>query len=127
MKNLFFIAILMVILACGKQEATPVNQINQVINNDSSSFNGKLVVTVFDRNGTSVQSGALVSLYVSYDDVLRRFPLNHLVSENNTGIANFGYLLNGNYYLCAQKGLYADTSIVQVLGQRTIQKSLFLK
>ncbi len=127
MKYFFFAFISLMIFACGKTDSSQPIQPNQVITTDSSSFNGKLVVTVFDRNAINVQPGTLVSLFVSYDDLLRRFPLNQLVTESNTGIANFGYLLNGNYYLCAQKGFLSDTSMVQVLGQRTIQKSMYLR
>lgn len=123
-----FLAFLAISLfACGKLDSNQPTLINQVITNDSSSFNGKLLVIVYDQNGTHVQSGASVSLFVSYDDLKRNFPLNKLTTETNTGIANFGYLLNGNYYLCAQKGNLIDTSMVQVLGQRTIQKSMYLK
>ncbi len=127
MKYFSFALLVMSLFACGKLDSNQPTQINQVITNDSSSFNGKLLVTVYDQNGTNVQPGATVSLYVSYDDLTRNFPLNKLTTETNTGIANFGYLLNGNYYLCAKKGFLSDTSMVQVLGQRSIQKSMYLK
>jgi len=127
MKYFYFALLVLTLFACGKSDSNQTTPINQVIANDSSGFNGRLIVTVYNQNGSNVQSGALVNLYVSYDDLVRNFPLNKLTTENNTGVANFGYLLNGNYYLCAQKGFLSDTSMVQVLGQRTIQKIMYLK
>jgi hypothetical protein len=122
-KFLLFIAIT-VVFACQKTEtiSTPAQTI---ITSDSSQYSGRLNVVVLDGANNNQINGAQVYLYPSYEDLKRNFYLNTIGTVN--GVADFGYILQGNYYLRAQSGIKSDTNVVQVLGQKTITRTMVVR
>lgn len=97
-----------------------------VLNNDSSGTTGRLIVRVFDFNSSNTVANADVYLYARYEDISRNMYLN-TIRSNNSGTADFGFILAGNYYLRATNGTKADTTIAQVITRNTITKNVFLK
>ncbi len=97
-----------------------------IISNDSSGTTGRLIVRVFDFNTSNAVANADVFLYARYEDINRNMYLN-TIRTNNSGQADFGFILAGNYYLRATNGAKADTTIAQVITKNTITKNLFLK
>jgi hypothetical protein len=127
MNKLIFSLMLLVIIvsSCTKSETT-ANPNQTIITNDSSQFSGRLKVIVLDgTNGNNVINGAQVFLYPTYEDLKRNFYLNSITSFG--GEADFGYILQGNYYLRAQSGTKSDTNVVQVLGQKTITRTMIVR
>jgi hypothetical protein len=53
--------------------------------------------------------------------------LNAISTGSFNSQADFGYLLQGNYYIRATKDGKADTSLVQVLSRRSVFKNMFLR
>ena len=104
-----------------KDDSTPIITI------DSSEFNGRLFVYTKNFSNGAALGSSDVYLYVRYEDILNRIPLNYVRSSANDGEADFGYLLQGNYYIVSSKSLKSDTSLVQVLSKRTIKRDVFLK
>jgi hypothetical protein len=124
-KLIFSMMILIAVSSCTKSE-TAANPNQTIITNDSSQFSGRLKVIVLDgTNGNNVINGAQVFLYPSYEDLKRNFYLNSITSFG--GEADFGYILQGNYYLRAQSGTKSDTNVVQVLGQKTITRTMIVR
>ena len=76
-------------------------------------------------NNNVVINDAQVFLYPTYDDLKRNFYINTISSISGT--ADFGYILQGNYYLRAQSGLKSDTNVVQVMGQKTITRTMIVR
>ena len=66
-------------------------------------------------------------LYINYDDIKRNLVLLYIKTASNAAEADFGYLLQGNYYIRAQNGFKSDTALVQVLNKRVNNKSVYLK
>jgi hypothetical protein len=125
MNKLIFAIVIVTIFACNKADtvATP-NQ--TIITSDSSQYTGRLKVVVLDGTNNNVEiNGAQVFLYPSYDDLKRNFYLNTVSSYSGT--ADFGYVLQGNYYLRAQFGAKSDTNVVQVMGQKTITRTMIVR
>jgi hypothetical protein len=129
MKAIYFTLLSFALLstfACKKTESsTPLE--NDIITNDTSQFNGRLYVTSYNAEGTLKLTNTDVYIYISYDDLKRNLPLNAISTGSFNSQADFGYLLQGNYYVRAMKDGKADTSLVQVLSRRSIYKNLFLK
>ncbi len=91
----------------------------QIISSDSSEFNGRLKAQVYGQSG-SLEQGALVYLYPTYTDLTRNLSLNYVYTDQN-GIADFGYLLQGNYYLMSvstSNNALRDTTVAQVNSKR---------
>ncbi len=126
MKKIFFASFILVsILACTKTDSNP-NPSQTIITSDSSQYSGRLKVIVLDgTNNNSVINGAQVFLYPTYDDLKRNFYINTVSSISGT--ADFGYILQGNYYLRAQSGIKSDTNVVQVMGQKTITRTMIVR
>ncbi|MFZ4797953.1 MAG: hypothetical protein ACOYMA_10685 [Bacteroidia bacterium] len=126
MNKLFYTALVLVsFLACSKSDTVSTPS-QTIITSDSSQYSGRLKVTVLDgTNNNAVINGAQVFLYPTYEDLKRNFYLNTVSSVS--GIADFGYILQGNYYLRAQSGIKSDTNVVQVLGQKTITRTMIVK
>jgi hypothetical protein len=126
MNKLFAILLLAVMVtSCTKTEtiATPSQTI---VTSDSSQFSGRLKVVVLDGTNNNTQiNGAQVFLYPSYEDLKRNFYLNTISTVSGT--ADFGFILQGNYYLRAQSGTKSDTNVVQVLGQKTITRTMIVR
>ena len=102
-------------------------QPQQIISTDSSQFNGRLKADV-RTSSNNPDNNAIVYLYASYEDMLRGLPLN-FITTNSEGIADFGFLLQGNYYLFARNfnnSFLRDTAAVQVLSRREIVRTLRL-
>lgn len=100
---------------------------NPIIAADSSEFNGRLKAQVYGQSG-SLEQGVLVYLYPSYNDLTRNLSLNYIYTDAN-GIADFGYLLQGNYYLMAVSTFnnsLRDTVVTQVNSKRETTKQLRL-
>jgi|DEB19_MinimDraft_2_1074335.scaffolds.fasta_scaffold23528_2 hypothetical protein len=124
-KIIFTSIVLLSILACTKTDTNP-NPSQTIITSDSSQYSGRLKVTVLDgTNNNSVINGAQVFLYPTYDDLKRNFYINTVSSISGT--ADFGYILQGNYYLRAQSGIKSDTNVVQVMGQKTITRTMIVR
>jgi hypothetical protein len=124
-KIVFITLVLFGLMACNRTDtiATP-NQ--TIITSDSSQFTGRLKVIVLDgTNSNSVINGAQVFLYPTYDDMKRNYYINTVSSIS--GSADFGFILQGNYYLRAESGLKGDTNVVQVMGQKTITRTMIVK
>lgn len=102
-----------------KKTTDDENDSQPIITTDTSQFNGKLKAEV-RTNNNSPDANAVVYVYTSYNDFLNNMPLNYVLT-NNSGIADFGYVLQGNYYLFAKNnsnGALTDTAVVQVLSRR---------
>jgi hypothetical protein len=124
-KIIFATIVLIGLMACTKSESNP-NPSQTIITSDSSQYSGRLKVTVLDgTNNNVVINGAQVFLYPTYDDLKRNFYINTVSSIGGT--ADFGYILQGNYYLRAQSGTKSDTNVVQVLGQKTITRTMIVR
>lgn len=105
--------------SCSKSESDNTTPQQQIVTTDSSEFNGRLKVEVRNVNN-NLENNAIVYLYANYSDLVNNLSLN-FVYTNNSGIADFGYLLQGNYYLLARSlsGTVArDTAVVQVNSRR---------
>lgn len=129
-KNLLFIlASLILIASCSKDDNDNNNPtpIQTIITSDSSNATGRLYVDVFDLNGNEINQ-AIVSLYISYNDLQKSIPL-YTFSSNNNGRVDFGFVLQGNYYLTGSNtnGTLSDTTVAQVLPQRSIFRKLILR
>jgi hypothetical protein len=126
MNKLIFAAIVIIgFMACTKTDSNS-NPSQTIITSDSSQYSGRLKVVVLDgTNNNAVINDAQVFLYPTYDDLKRNFYINTVSSISGT--ADFGYILQGNYYLRAQSGLKSDTNVVQVMGQKTITRTMIVR
>lgn len=127
LSNILFILSVCVLSSCSKDETSKVTPTNTIITSDSSAYNGRLIVNTFDYFNGSKLYGTDVFLYTSYDDIKRNLHLLYLKSSSATAEADFGYLLQGNYYIRSQSGLKTDTALVQILGKRTVNRNVYLK
>jgi len=130
MNKLFAIILLaFMVSACTKTETLQpqiINNKDSIITIDSSLFNGRLKVLVLDgNNNNTAVNGAQVFLYPTYEDVKRNYFIYSVSSV--AGEADFGYILQGNYYLRAQSGTKSDTNVVQVLGQKIITRTMIVR
>ncbi len=122
-----FIISVCVLSSCSKNEASKVTPTNTIITSDSSAYNGRLIVTTYDYLSGTKLYGTDVFLYTSYDDIKRNLHLLYLKSSTSLAEADFGYLLQGNYYIRSQSAFKTDTALVQILGKRTVNRNVFLK
>lgn len=105
--------------SCSKSESDNTTPQQQIVTTDSSEFNGRLKAEVRNVNN-NLENNAIVYLYANYSDLVNNLSLN-FVYTNNSGIADFGYLLQGNYYLFARNlsgAVARDTAVVQVNSRR---------
>ncbi|MDP1728248.1 MAG: hypothetical protein Q8M15_15780 [Bacteroidota bacterium] len=124
---LAFIISVCVLSSCSKNEASKVTPANTIITSDSSAFNGRLIVTTYDYFSGTKLYGTDVFLYTNYDDIKRNLYLLYLKSTSASAEADFGYLLQGNYYIRSQSAFKTDTALVQILGKRTVNRNVYLK
>ena len=121
-----FILFILLITACTKKDdsTTPTQTI---VTTDSSNVAGRLYVDVYDVNGNTL-SASTASLFLTYDDVKRNIPL-YTISAGANGRVDFGYILQGNYYLTGKNtsGTLHDTTVAQVLPQRILTRKLILR
>ncbi|MCF8427317.1 MAG: hypothetical protein K9H61_04465 [Bacteroidia bacterium] len=128
MKKSFAFVLLVAALfaACSKSTVTPADTGANIVSIDSSEFNGRLYVNTFDYVTGNRITNANVYLYTNYEDIQRNLYL--LFQRTNTsGEADFGYLLQGNYYIVSESNLKRDTSLVQILSKRTIVRNVYLQ
>ena len=123
-----FLVLVVALVSCDKSNSSSPTPSQNIITSDSSQYTGKLVVKVLDgtNNNNNLIVGAQVFLYPTYEDLKRNFYLN-TISTIGDGNANFGFILQGNYYLRAQSGNKSDTNVVQVLGQKTITRTMIVR
>lgn len=124
---LFGIILMIVGTACSKSDRDDTTPQQQIVTVDSSEFNGRLKAEVRDVNN-NLENNAIVYLYANYSDLVNNLSLNYIYT-NNSGTADFGYLLQGNYYLMARNlsGTVArDTAVVQVTSRREITRIMRL-
>ncbi len=114
--------------ACSKSDTpAPIYTGNNIVTIDSSEFNGHLFVYTYDYVSASKIPGTDVYLYINYDDIKRRLFLLYQKSNSSAAEADFGYLLQGNYYVISNTAFKSDTSLVQVLGKRIVKRNVYLK
>ena len=124
-KIIFAVIVFLIFIGCSKTETNP-NPSQTIITSDSSQYSGRLKVIVLDgTNNNTIINNAQVFLYPTYDDLKRNFYINTVSSINGT--ADFGFILQGNYYLRAQSGIKSDTNVVQVMGQKTITRTMIVR
>lgn len=134
MRNYFMsgLIVLLILTSCQQAAETPQQNttVQNVITTDSSDVAGRLYVEVRNTNNTAAVSGANVTLYLSYDDMMRNIWLYRLTSSSN-GVVDFGYVLQGNYYVTASGTVSAttrhDTTVVQIIPKRTHRRYLYLR
>jgi hypothetical protein len=122
MKYILFCLSALLFVACTKQEG---DTSQTIITSDSSDITGRLYVDAYDINGNKL-SNVSASLYLTYDDVKRNISL-YTFTSNSSGRIDFGYILQGNYYVTGTNGNVHDTTVAQVLPKRTITRKLFLR
>lgn len=122
-KNSIFVLIGLVFVAvatsCTPSENDNTTPQQQIVTTDSSEYNGRLKAEIRNVNN-NLEDNAIVYLYANYSDLVNNLSLN-FVYTNNLGIADFGYLLQGNYYLLARNmsgAVARDTAVVQVNSRR---------
>ena len=127
MKQLFLcLGFVMAMVACQKNDSDSTPS-QTIVTSDSSNVTGRLYVDMYDVSG-NLLSNATANLFLSYDDIKRNIPLFSFKS-NSSGRVDFGYILEGNYYLTgvSNSGLLHDTTPAQVLPKRTLTRKLILK
>ncbi len=125
-KLLYLFAVLSITAACTKSTTTPTDSGATIVTNDSSEFNGRLVVTTYDYYTGNTLPSANVYVYTRYEDIAKNLYL-YTRKSNGAGDADFGYLLQGNYYLVSNTTTRRDTSLVQVLSKRIIYRNVYLQ
>lgn len=127
MKLLLAFIVVITLASCSKTN-TPSAQDEgaAIIAKDSSQFNGRLYITTLDYFGGTKIANSDVYLYTNYEDIYRNLYLYNIIG-NNGGEVDFGYLLQGNYYVVSSKGFKRDTSLVQILGGRSVQRNVYLR
>ena len=122
-----FLLVMIVSASCSKSNSSDPTPQNTIITSDSSEYNGRLKAEV-RNNSNNLEPNAIVYLYANYSDLERNLSLNYIYT-NSSGIADFGYLLQGNYYLMAQSttnSLLRDTTVVQVNSKRETTRTMRL-
>ncbi len=119
-------------LSCGGSRNEEVNPNAQnIILSDTSATTGSLEVRVFTAPNNS-ESNATVWLYASYEDLSNNISIFQLNTLNN-GIANFGFINYGNYYIRAEKviGLTLLTNtpgdVIQVQARKNIRANVLVQ
>jgi hypothetical protein len=129
MKKLAYLSLLLPLLfaACNQSDnVTPEKEAADIILKDSSDFNGRLFVYTYDFN-TNNRLSADVYIFTRYEDISRNLFLYYKRTQNTNAEADFGFLLQGNYYIVASTFNKSDTSLVQVLSKREIRRNLYLQ
>lgn len=122
-----FLLVMVASSSCSKSSSNDPQPQNTIITSDSSEYNGRLKAEV-RNNSNNLEPNAIVYLYANYTDLERNLSLNYIYT-NSSGIADFGYLLQGNYYLMAQSttnSLLRDTTVVQVNSKRETTRAMRL-
>lgn len=127
-KFVITIGLIVLIISCGGNATNTPQPTQTIVSSDTSITSGNLQVTVYD-NASNKVAGADVFLYLSYDDIKRNLYVLYLRTASN-GLANFGYINTGNYYIRAAANIAgiqkSDTAVVQVQSRRIIYKNSIL-
>lgn len=124
--------LLLTVVSCQKAADTPSQNttVQAIVSTDSSDVAGRLQVEVRNTNNTGSVANATVSLFLNYDDVLRNYAL-YRISSSSSGQVDFGFVLQGNYYLTGSAVISGitrtDTTVVQIIPKRTNTRFLFLR
>jgi hypothetical protein len=124
-----FIAIASCNSGNNNEQVNPNTQ--NIILNDSSSTTGSLEVRVINNFGNP-ESNAAVWLYATYQDYQSNLFLFQLFT-NQSGLANFGFINFGNYYIRAEKQSGAiilnnqPGDIVQVQARKSIRATVVIR
>ena len=118
--------LILITIACSKKDET-TTPTQTIVTIDSSNVAGRLNVEVFDINGNDI-TNVTASLFLTYEDMKRNIPLYTIKSTTSNSI-DFGYVLQGNYYLTGANalGTLRDTTVAQVLPKRTLRRKLILR
>lgn len=119
-------ATVMTIMACSKNSEDTTPQ-QAIITADSSEFNGRLKAEVRGVSN-NLEANAVVYLFPDYQALQNNLSLNYQFT-NSSGIADFGYVLQGNYYLLARSTVNngaRDTVVVQVNSRREVVRQMRL-
>lgn len=129
MKHLIsLLFILFLFGACSKTETLkPSDNTGGIITSDSSQYAGRLFVYTLDYNNGNKLTGTDVYLYTRYEDINRRLYLYYQRSSADSALVDFGYVLQGNYYVVSNRLSKYDTSLVQVLPQRSNRRNVYLR
>jgi len=123
---------------CTKDDNEPIQQ--DILYSDSSEYTGNLAVYCYYDDGTDDYPKAddtNLFLYASYEDMINDinvdtydFALYRLNTGDNSHIANFGYVLIGNYYVLGFNYIngfyYERTGTVQIRPKQMEELSLTL-
>ncbi len=127
-KSIFvLLAIVLIAFAsCNKDDDEDPYQPNNIVTYDTSGLTGELIIRVYHYNGTHnipAEWGFKVRLFVTYDDAERNEPYLYEVATNTNGVAYFGYINYGDYYVKGT-GSYngvnyiSNINVTQVLAGR---------
>jgi len=122
-----YVISLIALQSCSKSSTNDTTPQSAIITSDSSEFNGRLKAQVYGLKG-NLEQNAVVYLFPSYNDLVANLSLNYIYTNSN-GIADFGYLLQGNYYLMAvsaNNNNQRDTVVVQVNSKRETTRQMRL-
>lgn len=125
-KAIFFLCAIAALVSCSKDDGDDTPE-QTIVTVDSSGVSGRLYVEVYDVNGNDI-SGAEVSLFITKEDMMNNIPLYQFTSSS-TGRVDFGYILQGNYYVTGQNGAGTthDTTVAQVIPKRVLTRKLILQ
>jgi hypothetical protein len=124
---LFGLMFIIIGSSCSKSSNDDTTPQQQIVTIDSSEFNGRLKAEVRDVNN-NLENNAIVYLFANYSDLVNNLSRNYIYTTNS-GIVDFGYLLQGNYYLLARNvsgAVARDTAVVQVTSRREITRIMRL-
>jgi len=129
-KSLPFILILflavIIFYSCEEQSEDIIPDNQQIVEFDTSSITGKLVVDAryqMPNNGEIIgaPSGTHILLFATYEDYLNKLEIYDLIVTNSSRV-NFGYFNFGNYYVWASNNIegkvYEGLEAVQVRPRR---------
>lgn len=123
-KILFIFCIFSLALVSCKKDNDNNPDSQDIVNEDNSELTGKLNVKVYYNNGNGAvvaPSGVVVSLYASTQDIQYGYSMFD-VSTNSSGVAYFGYVNIGNYYVVSTANIgnvnYQGIDMVQVRPRR---------
>lgn len=125
--TLFGLMLVIIGSACSKSSNDDTTPQQPIVTIDSSEFNGRLKAEVRDVNN-NLETNAIVYLFANYSDLVNNLSLNYIYT-NNSGIVDFGYVLQGNYYILARNvtgAVARDTAVVQVTSRREITRIMRL-
>ncbi len=120
--------VFLMIVSCNNDDNIVGGQ--DILQNDTSSTTGKLIVSVVDQNGNPV-TGIRVSLHATFEDLNTGIWI-YEVFNNNQGVSDFGFINIGNYYIFAEEvGSPARTNspgdVAQVRSQKTTNRTVVVR